>query len=459
MNVNDSKLKSSFLETVKKYYQSRHAPAVARLEDNEGAQLTTAIVATVSVLIILFIVWISITPVEEIAVTFGEVIPKSKVYSIQHLEGGMIKSIAVKEGDEVQAGQILVEFDPTIPQLELQQIRARNASLIASAENLQKFLETEHPDKFTNDNDQTDSTIADSEKGKGNNQDREPSSDNITQESNIKLSDNTNKNPEKNQKNIEISRQTMGLSNTITMKPINEKASKLKEQAVEDADRFDSILVILKRRLGILVQEKEMYESLLKTGSVSKKDYLALLRTVTQVQEDISKTQAAHVETLYLIDKLENRINHIEVRSPIHGLVKGLQIHAGNIIQPGGILMDVVPVEDLIVEAKVHSTDIGHIKVGHPVKIRVATYDYTRFGIINGKLIQLSATTFLDEKGVPYYKALIELDKSYVGQDSTKHRLLPGMTVQADINTGSKTLLEYLLRPIEIAISSSFREY
>jgi adhesin transport system membrane fusion protein len=426
MNTNDSKPKPSFLETVRKYYQSRHAPAVARLEDNEGAQLTTTIVATISVLIILFIIWISITPVEEIAITFGEVIPKSNVYSIQHLEGGMIKTILVKEGDEVRAGQTLVEFDPTIPQLELQQIRARNAALIASAENLKQFLETEHPDKFSSE------------------QAVEPDIKSSTAQQ-----DNTSSIPSVISSGIKPTNQNAG----------KEQTTAFKEQAAEDVARFDSILVILKRRLAILIQEKDMYESLLKTGSVSKKDYLALLRTVTQVQEDISKTQAAHVETLYLIGKLENRINNIEVKAPIHGLVKGLQIHAGNIIQPGGILMDVVPVEDLIIEAKIHATDIGHISIGDPVKIKITTYDYTRFGIITGKLIKLSATTFLDEKGVPFYKGLIELEKSYVGQDSSQNRLLPGMTVQADINTGSKTLLEYLLRPIQVAISSSFREY
>jgi adhesin transport system membrane fusion protein len=426
MNTNDSKPKPSFLETVRKYYQSRHAPAVARLEDNEGAQLTTTIVATISVLIILFIIWISITPVEEIAITFGEVIPKSNVYSIQHLEGGMIKTILVKEGDEVRAGQTLVEFDPTIPQLELQQIRARNAALIASAENLKQFLETEHPDKFSSEQAvESDSKSSTAQQG------------------------NTSSIPSVISPDIKPTNQNAG----------KEQTSAFKEQAAEDVARFDSILVILKRRLAILIQEKDMYESLLTTGSVSKKDYLALLRTVTQVQEDISKTQAAHVETLYLIGKLENRINNIEVKAPIHGLVKGLQIHAGNIIQPGGILMDVVPVEDLIIEAKIHATDIGHISIGDPVKIKITTYDYTRFGIITGKLIKLSATTFLDEKGVPFYKGLIELEKSYVGQDSSQNRLLPGMTVQADINTGSKTLLEYLLRPIQVAISSSFREY
>jgi len=422
MKTSDSKHSSSFFEVVKKYYQVRHAPPLARLEDAQGARLTTAIVATICLMIILFIIWITLTPVEEIAVTFGEVIPKSKVYSVQHLEGGMIGNILVKEGDEVQIGQTLAIFDPTMPKLELEQIRARNAALIANAQNLKKLLDAEHPGKFSLD-------------GKN-----EPEIMQMGHPAPLQTSTPSTGN------NTSVSQSTVDTYN-------------FKAQAVEDLARFDSILVILKRRLGILVQEKDMYESLLKTGSVSRKDYLALLRTVTQVQEDISKTEAAHIETLYLIEKLENRINHIEVKAPIHGLVKGLQIHVGNVIQPGGILMEIVPVEDLMVETKIHVTDIGHLKIGDPVKVKVGTYDFTRFGIIHGKLIKLSATTFVDEKGTPFYKGLIEINKSYVGEDPKKNRLLPGMTVEADINTGSKTMLEYLLRPIEVAISSSFREY
>src|SRR5215467_8992877 len=98
MKLNDPK-ESSFFEQLKIYYQSRHAPPITRIEENEGSRLATATVAVIALLTFMFILWASLTPIEEIAVTFGEVIPKNKVYSIQNLDGGVIGNILVKEGD------------------------------------------------------------------------------------------------------------------------------------------------------------------------------------------------------------------------------------------------------------------------------------------------------------------------------------------------------------------------
>lgn len=442
MKPNDPQ-EPSFFEQLKIYYQSRYAPALTRIEENEGSRLATATVAVIGLLIFVFILWASFTPVEEIAVTFGEVIPKEKVYTVQSLEGGVIGNILVKEGDEVHANQALVKFDPTIPQLELEQLRARNAALIENSQYLEKLLEEDQKAKET-----TEQKL----NNQSNNPDTSSTKSVIFKQENAKLevkigeaSKSTNKEPEASPSLI-----TSDNTNVIN----------IKEQALEDLSKFESILDILKKRLAILIQEKEMYETLLKTGSVAKKDYLALLRTITDVQEEISKTHAARVETQYAIDKLQDRIHHIEIRTPIHGLVKGLQLHVGNIIQPGGALMDIVPLENLMVETKIFVRDIGHVKIGASVRIKVAAYDYTRYGMIMGKLVHISATTFVDPLDkTPYYKGLVELEKSYVGEDAQKNRLLPGMTVEADINTGVKSLLQYLLRPVQVLVDSSFREH
>lgn len=160
------------------------------------------------------------------------------------------------------------------------------------------------------------------------------------------------------------------------------------------------------------------------------------------------------------IAKLEDRVKRLVVRAPVRGIVKGLKVHTvGGVIPAGGQVLDIVPVdEEMVVEAKINPRDVGHIHLGQPVQVKVTTYDFARYGGITGVLESVSATTFVDEAGDPYYKGMVRLDRSYVGHDPTLNQVLPGMTVQADINTGKKTLLQYFLKPIYSSIDSSFRE-
>src|SRR5260221_695768 len=102
--------------------------------------------------------------------------------------------------------------------------------------------------------------------------------------------------------------------------------------------------------------------------------------------------------------------------------------------------------------------DVGNIRVGDAVKVKVRTFDYTRYGVITGKVIHISASSFSDEKNIPYFKGIIALDRNYVGNNPHYNRIFPGMTVEADINTGKKSLLQYLLKPIQVALTSSFHE-
>lgn len=491
-------------DSVKSSVHSRFFPPTAHIEEVESASIATAIVVTVIAIIVIFIIWAALTPIEEIAVTHGEVVPKDKIYVIQNLEGGTIADLPVKEGDEVKAGQTIAVFDTTAPELELEQTEARNAGLIANAKELSELLQRSEaglppsgaeraPIVNVPPSEEVSATPTAAETSAQTtapiNHERHTKSSTATSNTNAKSSktskgshatktSNThNVSKVLNQKNYVSEGSQASNSSQYTYvygqatasqtaaSPGSQKITAAKVQAQQDLYQFDSVLDILKRRLDILIQEKKMYETLLATGVVSQKDYLTLLSNINEVQEEISKTQAAHVETEYLIQKLEERLQHTNVTSPIHGLVKGLQVHVGNVIQPGGVLMNVVPMERLMVETKVSVTDIGHVQVGDPVKIKVDAYNYTQYGYIQGKLISLSATTFTDEPtgtttpSVPYYKGLVELAQSYVGVDPTKNHLMPGMTVEADITTGTRSLLEYLLRPVRIMVTSSFREY
>jgi HlyD family type I secretion membrane fusion protein len=114
--------------------------------------------------------------------------------------------------------------------------------------------------------------------------------------------------------------------------------------------------------------------------------------------------------------------------------------------------------EELLVETRITTRDIGHVEIGQPATIKVTAYDYARYGSISGELKEISSSTFLDKQGDLYYKGVISMDRDYVGNDPQVNKVFPGMTVQADIKTGRKTLLEYLLKPIVSSIGNGFRE-
>ena len=117
------------------------------------------------------------------------------------------------------------------------------------------------------------------------------------------------------------------------------------------------------------------------------------------------------------------------------------------LLNPGKVIIEIVPLEGaLVIETKINPRDVGYVKIGQLVKVKVSSYDFSRYGTVNGNLEYVSATTFINEDGTRYYLGKVSLEKKYVGKDPTRNLIIPGMTVQADIVTGSKTILAYLFK-------------
>ncbi|PHQ70391.1 MAG: secretion protein HlyD, partial [Sneathiella sp.] len=141
-------------------------------------------------------------------------------------------------------------------------------------------------------------------------------------------------------------------------------------------------------------------------------------------------------------------------------VIQGLDVKSiGSVIAPGSTIVSVVPVgQELILEVQIRPEDIGHITENQDATVKFTTYNYARYGSVDGELIHISATTFEDEKGVNYYKGKVRLAQSYVGDNPDRNLILPGMTAAADIHSGQKTIMEYLLKPIHTTLGQSFRE-
>ena len=178
------------------------------------------------------------------------------------------------------------------------------------------------------------------------------------------------------------------------------------------------------------------------------------------VKKELGKVSGELIELDKSLLKFEDRVSRLDIKSPVTGVVTGLAINTiQSVIKPGETVMEVVPAGDeLIVESRVNTSDIGHVYVGQDAEVKINSYDPHRFGTVMGKVKQISASTFVDEQQVPYYRAKIALEKDFLGAKDGKYKIIPGMTVQADIKTGEKSVLDYLLKPIYRGFQNAFQE-
>ena len=421
------------------------------LEEGGNKGLIRSALYFVCAVIVAFIAWAMIVEVDEVATGFGEVIPAGQVQAIQHLEGGIVKLVHVEEGGLVKKGQTLVTLDAAAALAELEQMKARKISLELQAERLRAFGTGREPD------------FSFAAPGYRNLVDDQMSIHTIQKQSRI------------NQDSV--------LRDQI-------------EQRKAEQAQLDQQQITLKEQLAILSEELTMREGLYKKGLSSKILYFNVQRDVNQVRGQLATlvgekrrvTNAlsevrsrqleaetrAREEALSLmgttigelaqvreaIVKLQDRASRREIKAPMDGIVKGLKTHTvGGVIAPGAVILEVVPIDkEMVIESRINPRDVGHVNVGQDVQVKVTTFDFARYGGITGKLESVSATTFTDEEGKPYYKGMVKLDRNYVGFDPEKNKILPGMTVQADVNTGKKTLIQYLLKPIYTSLTGSFHE-
>jgi len=157
---------------------------------------------------------------------------------------------------------------------------------------------------------------------------------------------------------------------------------------------------------------------------------------------------------------LEDRVRRTQVRSPIRGVVKSLSVRTvGGVVQPGMDLVEIVPVgESLLVEAKVNPRDIAFLRPGLPAKVKLTAYDFAIYGGLEAQVEHISADTFIEENGDPYYLVRVRTTEPTLVKDGKPFSIMPGMTAEVDILVGEKTLLSYLLKPVLRARENALRE-
>ena len=359
---------------------------------------TTVLLAGAS--IIVFLVWAFFATLDVIAMASGQIMPVQSVKIIQHIDGGRIASIDVIDGQKVKKGQLLLKMNDTEALSEYQTLNAKYWALYSKVERLRALI-ANRPGNFSRVPKQYEDLI-------------------LEQEHTLKTS-------------------------RAQIKQLEEEIKILTEVSEIRSG-------LAQEKLATRVQALEAQRTL----NISQAELLRYRRTAL---DELNTSANELAQTEEQLNKLKDRLDRVEVLSPVDGIVQDLKFRTvGGVVAPGGILLNVVP-DDGVLQAEVRAapTDIGFIRVGQSARIKVGTYDFMRYGIIDGEVAMVSPYSAMDEKQNPYFKVIVRLNKNFVGKDPSK-RIEPGMTVMADIMTDRQSVLRYLLRPIYIAFKQGMRE-
>ena len=427
----------------------RHLALAIQLEEGGQPKLMRLAVWLVLGLMSAAIAWASVTEVAQVARAPGEVVPAGSVLTVQHLEGGIVRRVAVREGDLVEEGQTLVEIDRTAALAELDQLRAREAGLRLQAERLRAFADGRAARLESNE-----------EQGLSQDQAAILRSQETARTTQRAVLERQVAGRRQDLAALEAQRETMQRQARITAEALdmrqrlfdqglNSRLSLLdiqREQTRVQGEIATVQVNIVRAREAVSEAEQRLAELDARLASDSMREFGSVTGELRQIEE-------ARV-------RLEDRVARTTVTAPVRGLVKDLRVRSeGAVATPGQTLMEIVPVgRELEVEARIQPSDIGQIRLGQPVSVKVSTFDYARFGSVPGEVRHISATTFLDPQGRPFYKAVVGLARDHVGDEPARNKLVPGMTVLADVKTDERTILRYLLNPIYRSLESAFHE-
>ena len=413
-------------------------------------------------LLIAFIIWASFSRMETMTRGSGKVIPSSKVKVVQHFEGGIVYSILAEEGELVETGQPIVVIDNTKAESELESVQTRllyALGKIGRLEALANLDENSAPAPvFASEVEEQLPDIIFQEK---------VAYDSARAEYNANITEFDKREErmrqEKNsiRKELALHREKMNiLSGTIRA---YENLRGARDVSRLEMDEKRNQLIDTQLTIASLEANLPMLESELTEVRAQRQKYSESFRY--DVVQQLTETKAEAQSSRAVLRDRQEALTRTQVLSPIDGIVNQLYVTApGEVIKPGGDVAEIVPVEDkLIAEILIPPSEIGFIKLGQPVRIKVSAFDAVRYGSLNGQVIGISSDTITDEDAgkqagtSEFYRVRAASDELLFDREGNELKISSGMTVTVDIVTGNKRVAEYILLPIMRSLDGSLR--
>lgn len=416
--------------------------ALDQLQIESRALGWRAIALCVSALIIAFIVWAYFSSFDQFAVAEGEVAPSDKVKVIQHLEGGVISQLFVNDGQVVKQNDPLVEVDLAISGTNKDELAAKLDGLVLTRARLMAESNAQPlalpDDAAKRQPDQAAAEMATFKARQVELENRLQSDQDRINQADLAVKELLATNSA-TATDLDLSRKNLAMSADLLKDGLTSKMDHLEHEREEKLleGKYNTLQSsIPKAKAALAEAQRDLDDTRLKFHSDTLQD-------LGNVEQDIARTQQ-------LLTEAQNRASRRTIRSPVNGIVKNMRYHTiGGVIGPGDPIMEIVPAdENLVIEARLNPQDVGLVEIGQPARIKVSAYDYTKFGVLNGTLTYVGADSVNDPKGQPYFQVVIKPERSYYGAAPGQWPIRPGMTASIDIRTGSKTVLEYLLKPV-----------
>ncbi|WPG40803.1 HlyD family type I secretion periplasmic adaptor subunit [Variovorax sp. EBFNA2] len=392
-------------------------------------------------------------PMETVVVAPGRVIPSDRVKSIQHLEGGIVSNVLVKDGDKVKQGQSLVEIDLGGSGLNFEELTARYAATQATRVRL--IAESRgQPLKRDSFDAEIDEAVLEGEVGAY--QARALEQRGVMAGAVSALEQARSKQLEQQAKakgladRLELMQKEQEISEQLLSEKLVGQVEVLEKRRQAEGVRSELAVA----RQGIISAQAAITEAQAKMAEAEGRyrrrasDELATVeRQFASLSEDLARARTQRSRTV--------------VKAPADGIVKGLRSSsAGWVVKPGESILEVVPDEDeIMVEARLNPNDRGFVEVDQLARVKITAYDYLRYGAVDGKVKLVAADADRDAaiaNGAPYYRLLISMSQSHVGRP--ENRVTAGMEAEVDLRVGTDPFIWYILRPVLKLRREAFRE-
>lgn len=396
--------------------------------------------------------WANFATLDEVAVATAEIVPAGRIKVVQHLEGGIIQEIYVTEGDTVHEGQTLMQLDLASSGTNREELLVRQDS-----ERLIKArLEAEAEGKelvFPEDVAKRRPAIVSAQRQAFEARRRELSSTVQVMREQVKQREleveELTARARAVESNYKLASERLKMSKSLLAEGLTAKMEHLELEA--EVENLDGEMKSLRPSLPkVQAAVEEAKQRLQETES----------RFRREAQDQLGKVEEDIARVAELLNEATAQGIRAEIKSSLNGVVKNMRYNSiGNVVKPGEPIMEIVPTGDkLVVEAKLNPIDRGYVSVGQSATVKVSTYDFARYGGLSGSVIRVAPDSSTDENGAPYFRVIVQTDKNYLGKVEGDLPITPGMQATVDIHTGTKTVMDYLVKPVLKLREEAFRE-
>lgn len=436
------------------------APALLRTQQQSPAPLPRALLYLLLTLFAITLIWSVFGRLDVVAVAQGKLVPQSFLKIVQPAEAGIVRDILVAEGESVREGQLLMRMDASLAEADM---RAIHREVNVKALQLQR-IDAElrgQPMKRLPD---TDIALFNEVEAQFHARRRAHMDALATEQAQLL----------KARHDLKVAMEVEGkLKQTV---PIYREQAEGWDKLAKDG--FAGKLLAMDKQRQYLESSQDLKAqghaiAGLKASIDQAEKRLSQLDSgyLQQLQAERSDIASQHHRAQQEYDKQQHRSGLLELRAPQAGIVKDLATHTpGTVVAPGTVVMTLVPRDEPVqAEVWVANADAGFVTPNQKARVKIDAYPFQKYGMVEGLVKQVSADSSevgqqsASTRNQPitsplYYRVLVALDNAHLERDGTRHLLMPGMQVNAEIHLGTRSVMEYLLSPIQKVVHEAGRE-